>query len=233
MPFRGNDMDEYFYLKYILLIVVGFLSGGIMFSRIIPRLLRGTDVCETGKDGNPGAANAFTSCGPVIGMLCLIMDMLKGFIPVFIALKWLDRSSWFFALAMLAPVLGHAIAPLGGFRGGKCIAAVFGDMIALMFFTPVGLGLAVLYIIFSTVLKISPNRRRSIVTFMLFGTLSFVFEIYEGRFPTALGCALVSGVAIWKHMLPHKEAEQEECVKASGLQDESADEAADAHNYSA
>lgn len=225
-------MDEYFYIKYIILAVTGFFYGGIMFSRIIPRLLCGTDVCSTGRDGNPGAANAFVSCGPVIGMLCLIMDMLKGFLPVFVALKWLDRTSWFLALVMLAPVLGHAIAPLGGFHGGKCIATVFGEMIALLFFTPVGLGLAALYIIFSTVLKISPNRRRSIVTFMLFGVLAFVFEIYEGRYPVALGCALVSGVAVWKHILSHEASEDAERDKAPAAQEECAEETTDAHNFS-
>lgn len=73
-------------------------------------------------------------------------------------------------------------------------------MIALLDKTPIGLLLAAIYIIFSTILKITPNRRRSIVTFTLFGILSFGILLYQGKPPLALGTFAISDIAVFRHV---------------------------------
>ena len=113
------------------LIAGGFLLGGVMFSRALPKLLTGKDVCALRADKNPGAANVFAVCGVPMGLLCLALDMLKAYLPVSLAAQYLDTQSVWFALALAAPVLGHAVGVFNGFHGGKCIASAFGAMLAL------------------------------------------------------------------------------------------------------
>ena len=113
------------------LIAGGFLLGGVMFSRALPKLLTGKDVCALRADKNPGAANVFAVCGVPMGLLCLALDMLKAYLPVSLAARYLDTQSVWFALAIAAPVLGHAVGVFNGFHGGKCIASAFGAMLAL------------------------------------------------------------------------------------------------------
>ena len=57
------------------LIAGGFLLGGVMFSRTLPKLLTGKDVCALRADKNPGAANVFAVCGVPMGLLCLALDI--------------------------------------------------------------------------------------------------------------------------------------------------------------
>ena len=184
---------------WLLAIGGGFLAGSILFSRWIPRFFLGKDVTELSDDRNPGASNVFIHCGPLWGMLCLLLDVLKGFLPVYLAVRYLDTESLWFGLAMAAPVLGHGIAPFHHFHGGKCISTAFGCLLALLPVSPIVLVLAVLYILFSTVLKISPNRLRSIAAFGLFGLISLAVLAHEQQYSLAVGCTLISLTAIWKH----------------------------------
>ena len=186
-------------IYFFLFIAGGFLSGGIMFSQLIPQWIQGKDIQAVSDDHNPGATNVFVNCGVGLGLICLFLDLFKGFLPVFLGCLSLDRSNLMFGLVLAAPVLGHAIAPFHHFHGGKCIATAFGEMLALLPFNRIGIFLAVLYVIFSTVIKISPNRIRSIVTFGLFGLVSAFWLTFKGQYSIALGCVLISLTAIVKH----------------------------------
>lgn len=187
-------------LIWSIFIVGGFLLGGIMFSQILPKAIAKKDIAAISSDHNPGASNVFLNCGVSLGLLCLFLDMLKGFLPVYMAARQLDTQQLLFAAVLVAPVLGHALAPFNDFHGGKCIATVFGEMIALWSQTKVGLILAGLYIFFSTIVKINPNRRRSLVTFLLFGALSFGLLARSGQYPLAIGCGLISLITVTRHM---------------------------------
>ncbi len=186
---------------WIAEIAGGLALGSVLFCRLVPRAVRGVDVCALSDDGNPGAANVFTHCGWKLGMVCLLLDMAKGFAPVFFALHFSDAASPLFAAVILAPVAGHAFSPMNRFRGGKCIATTFGVLIALLWITPTGWILAALYILFSTVLKIRPNRRRSVVAFALFAVSAGTIELLCGRWSIAAGDVLMSAVAVLKHTL--------------------------------
>ena len=184
---------------WTVFLVGGFLSGSIMFSRLIPQHFLHRDITALSADQNPGATNVFVNCGPVWGLICLSLDMLKGFVPVALACKVLNVDNMWFAAVMAAPVLGHAIAPLNHFKGGKCIATAFGTLLALFPVTHIVLVLAAIYIVFSTVLKINPNRIRSIAAFGLFGAISLIVLLHSRCYSIAVGCLLISGIAIWRH----------------------------------
>ncbi len=187
------------WVPWAVLAAGGYLLGSVHFCRLIPRLFRKIDVTETSRDGNPGAANVFMACGWKMGLFCLFCDMAKGFLPVFAALKRLPWTRWPIVLVMLAPALGHAFSVFWRFRGGKCIAVIFGEMIALLWHTPVGLILAGLYIFFSVAVKIDPHRRRSIVTFALFLPAALLLEILLHQAAVGVGCACLAALAIGKH----------------------------------
>lgn len=193
-------------------IIGGYLLGGVMFSRILPRLIYGKDVTKVSDDHNPGAANVFVHCGVAAGILCLMLDLLKGAVPVYAALRTLDFRSLLFAAVMSAPVFGHATSPFSRAKGGKCIATSFGVLIGILPVTPAVFVLAAAYIVFSTVIKINPNRRRSIAAFLVFGSVSSVLLCRRGMFSVALGCAVISAVAIVRHMkkfsMPEVESEK-------------------------
>ena len=131
---------------------MGYFSGSMLFCSLIPKHLKGIDIVAVSPDGNPGAANVFIHCGWELGLVCLFFDMLKGFIPVFAAVKLLDASDWQFVFVMIAPVLGHAFSIFNGLRGGKCISTLFGETIALLPVSPVAPVLAGIYIFFSTLI---------------------------------------------------------------------------------
>lgn len=195
---------------WCVLIFGGFLCGSIMFSKLLPLLIAGKDVTAESDDRNPGAANAFSTCGVAVGMLCLLLDMLKGFLPVLVGRLLLNTDDLLFALVIAAPVLGHAIAPLNRFRGGKCIATSFGVTIALMPQCLAAPILALLYILFSTLIRVKSHRRRSIVVFGLFALLSCTLLLSIGQTSYAIACAFIALTAIYKHhRAPQEQPAQE------------------------
>lgn len=193
---------EYGYLFYI---VFGFLSGSILFGRIIPYLFKNIDVTKESDDGNPGVFNAFACGGPVCGILALVMDLLKGALPVVLCVSYIGTDSWLFALVLAAPVLGHAHSAFNRGKGGKGIAVSFGVLIGLL---PVWQPLALLivwYLLFLMIIPGKSNTRKSIYAFLAFG-ISAVFVVKYKMI--RYGCMLISGVVIHKHYLSAIACEQ-------------------------
>lgn len=200
--------------RYLLSALFGFCLGGVLFSYHLPKLLKGVDIRKVSTDHNPGTSNAFKYAGVPVGILSLLCDLAKGFIPVFLAMQALDPSRLWFALIICAPALGHAIAPLYHHQGGKAIAATFGALLGLLPTSFLVFLLAVLYLFFSLILVIRPHERRTVVTFVLFAGLSFLSAVCTGRWSFALGCALLSAVVILKNYrdakIPLPQTKQEE-----------------------
>lgn len=194
---------------WAMCILGGFSLGAIMFCQVIPKTFLGIDICAVSSDHNPGATNVFLNCGPRWGVLCLMLDLLKGFVPVWYASHHLPVEHPLFALVIAAPVLGHAMAPFLQFHGGKCIATAFGDLLALFPVCRIVLLLAGLYILFSAILPIHPNRIRSIVTFVLFGSISMVLLFMYHRSAIGMGCGLISLIVTLKHTKYFADTEEE------------------------
>lgn len=147
--------------------LLGYLSGSILFARIAVRLFGREDVIENSSDGNPGASNAFAA-GFSCGMLTLIGDIAKGFLPVFLylwAIPGAITDARNLAVVLAAPVIGHAFPIYHQFKGGKGIAVSFGCLLGLTpLWQPVVI-LAACFITFSLVLQITPHFYRTAVTY--------------------------------------------------------------------
>lgn len=109
----------------LLWIVLAFFCGALPLSVWLGRLALGVDITQYG-DGNPGAANVWRAGGGRWGMLAVLLDFLKGAIPVGVANYAAGLDGWLLAAVAIAPILGHAISPFMGFHGGKALAVTFG-----------------------------------------------------------------------------------------------------------
>lgn len=109
----------------ILVILLQFLSGSIMYSYIIAKMLN-INLSKI-RDGNPGASNLWRAKGWKYGVLALLLDYLKGALPlaIFISLGIVENK-YIIAISVLAGVLGHAFSPMLRFKGGKAVAVSFG-----------------------------------------------------------------------------------------------------------
>jgi glycerol-3-phosphate acyltransferase PlsY len=117
-----------------------FAAGALPFSAWLARALAGADLREVG-DGNPGAANAWKAGGWRVGLAALLLDFLKGALPVASA-RYAGLPAWPLAAIALAPIFGHAFSPFLGWRGGKGLAVTFGVWTGLTLAqAPLALGL--------------------------------------------------------------------------------------------
>lgn len=191
-------------MKYVLYTIMGYLSGSVLYASLVPRHFHHVDIRKISDDGNPGTANVFKYVGFGAGCLVICMELLKAFVPVFIAAHRVDVSRLPFAFIMAAPVLGHAFPFLGlpTQKGGKAIAASFGVVLALFPELYPFAALAFFYILFSTVIVVKPHLFRSILTFFLFSlTVFFRVPFVSVR----LGCFLISVITIYKHVICYQQ----------------------------
>lgn len=199
---RCEDM-EYGYYFYVIL---GWISGSILFGRLVPMFLKGVDVEEASGDGNPGTFNAFACGGALCGVLVLICDLAKGALPVMLCSRRLGTEAWPFALVMAAPVFGHAHSVFQKGHGGKAIAVSFGVLIGLL---PIWKPLVFLifwYLLFVAVIPVKSNTRKSIYAFLGFSATSFCFLRHK---VILAGGLLLSGIVIHKHCLKANAAYRE------------------------
>ncbi len=123
-----------------------------MFSYWLGKL-KGIDIRKVG-DGNPGVANAWKSGGWKIGIPAMLLDGLKGFIPVFIGYRVLNINDYRLVPIAIAPIFGHAFSAFMNLRGGKALMTTFGIWIALTFWeVPTILGLMLLFFKFGLKIK--------------------------------------------------------------------------------
>ncbi len=121
---------------FIIIIPGAYLLGSIPTSVWLGRAIKGVDLREHGS-GNAGATNAFRVLGKPIGSVVLLLDMLKGFLAVNLALLQHeiapDTEAWMIlkiGLGLLA-VVGHIFPVFAGFRGGKGVATITGVALAI------------------------------------------------------------------------------------------------------
>ena len=112
----------------IVIVVFAYLLGSVPTGYILGSRA-GIDVRKAGS-GNVGATNVARVVGKPQGIVTLIADVMKGFVPVFVA-GHLNLGSMAMALAGTAAFLGHLYPVFLGFRGGKGVATALGVFLGL------------------------------------------------------------------------------------------------------
>ena len=105
-----------------------FLCGSVPFGLLLVKVAGKGDVREHGS-GNIGATNVSRVGGKALGLLTLLLDIAKGFLPVFVA-KQLGWGETALSLLALSAVLGHVFTPWLKFQGGKGVATALGGALA-------------------------------------------------------------------------------------------------------
>jgi acyl phosphate:glycerol-3-phosphate acyltransferase len=113
---------------HILFILVAYLIGSIPVGVLLARL-KGRDPRKAGS-GNIGATNVLRTAGKVLGIMTLLGDILKGFIPTIAALQW-GEPKLIIAFVGFAVFFGHLFPLFLGFRGGKGVSTALGVYLAL------------------------------------------------------------------------------------------------------
>ncbi len=135
----------------ILYIICAYLIGSISSAIITCKLMSLPDP-RSGGSNNPGATNVLRIGGKKAAAITLIGDMLKGYIPVQLAVLFsLNEST--IALIAVAAFLGHLFPVFFGFKGGKGVATMLG--ICFGFSPWVGLATAATWLFIAKVIRIS------------------------------------------------------------------------------
>ncbi|HHV32421.1 glycerol-3-phosphate acyltransferase [Caproiciproducens sp. LBM24188] len=183
-------------LQTLVMTVIGFFCGSLMNSYYIPKLVKNVDVTKfVGSDGNPGSANAIQAAGAKIGFLCMALDVLKAFLPVFFSIHYVGISDLSLVPVMAAPVFGHAFSPFLKWNGGKAISTAFGSLLAAFPLSQFVLVLALILAFYKFVVVVSPDSTGVIVGFC---TAVIAAVLFEPLFCIKLAVILISAVVIFK-----------------------------------
>ncbi len=176
----------------ILSIVIAYLLGGIPFGYLLVKLTRGADVRAAGS-GNIGATNVLRTAGKAEGIATLLLDIGKGFLAVWIAVKLTDNSPLWTALAALAVMAGHAFPVFLQFKGGKAVASFIG---AFLYLTPLAM-LAALLLFVGTVAR---TKHISAGSILAAGTFPFaVWMILHPPWEITLAAFIAGAFIVYRH----------------------------------
>ena len=178
-----------------------FLCGSIPFGLVLVKLAGKGDVREHGS-GNIGATNVSRVGGKALGIVTLLLDILKGFLPVFLA-KRAGMPASVLALLALAAVLGHVFTPWLRFQGGKGVATALGVIVAAdprLAALPLGMFLLALWLTrhvsLGSILAAAMVPVQGLLTLWAFAPLGASLR-KDG--PDLLPWAALAVLVIWKH----------------------------------
>jgi glycerol-3-phosphate acyltransferase PlsY len=175
-------------LTHFLFPVLGYLFGSLPFSIWITRYVKHVDVRDSGS-GHATTTNTIRQAGFGWGALVLVLDIAKGFIPVYFALKQ-NVPPYIIVLTATLAVVGHCWPVFAQFRGGMGLATAGGTFLAVNPLTfLISLGLLILL-----VLVIRHSARASVFTGILIAPAVWLFNIRDISFWVALGAGIVIAV---------------------------------------
>jgi len=173
----------------VILIAAAYLAGSLPFGYWLVRIFRHADIRTLGSK-NTGATNVWRNFGWRFGVATLLLDVLKGALPVLAALHW--SGSLTASIAGIVAMLGHGYPVLLGFGGGKGVATGAGAALALF---PAGVGIAVLAfaIVFFTTRYVSLASLASGAAFLVAAI------VLGSEWPVIAFAALAFGFVTYRH----------------------------------
>lgn len=196
-------------LVEILYIVVAYLIGSISTAIVVCKLMGLPDPRSEGS-GNPGATNVLRVGGKKAAAITLFGDMLKGFIPVFVASFFVKDASAnsiitisaiAFALIGFAAFIGHLFPVFFGFKGGKGVATMLGVLFGIHWLA--GLATALTWLLMAKVFKIS-SLSALVATLLAPLYIYLVLGLYlkqtnEQFIPLIISVAAITVILFWRH----------------------------------
>jgi glycerol-3-phosphate acyltransferase PlsY len=157
----------------LILAPISYLLGSLPFGLWVG-LSRGVDPRKAGS-GNIGATNVGRLLGKRYFTLVMLLDMLKGLLPMLIAGfllrgKQLDKTAYvLWLLVGFAAIIGHMFSIFLGFKGGKGVATSTGVMLGVFpYYSLAGLIVVPLFVIvFKTTRYVSAASIAAAISFPL------------------------------------------------------------------
>ncbi len=122
---------DFFVLQALAAVVASYLIGSLSFAVIVSRMMGLQDPRTYGSQ-NPGATNVLRSGSKAAAVLTLLLDAVKGWLPVFLVQRLpgigLDAV---IAACALAAFAGHVWPVFFRFKGGKGVATAAGVLFGL------------------------------------------------------------------------------------------------------
>jgi len=110
-----------------LLIFISYLFGSIPFGLLLTKFFIKQDIRKFGS-GNIGATNVLRTGNKILAFSTLVLDILKGYIPVAISQNYFPDL---IQISSLMVFLGHVFPVWLKFKGGKGVATYLGILFAL------------------------------------------------------------------------------------------------------
>jgi len=155
-------------LVILFMTLVSFLTGAVPFAFLIARRFYNIDIRQHGS-GNIGATNVLRNLGVLPFFGTLILDVLKGYLPVAAGMMIFDGLYTWPCLFALAAIMGHTFTPFLNYKGGKGVATAAGAFVAL---APAAFLAALI------VFSISIAVTRYVAVGSILGTLALVVGVY-------------------------------------------------------
>jgi glycerol-3-phosphate acyltransferase PlsY len=174
----------------VLFGLASYLVGSIPTGYLLIRAADRKDIRQFGS-GNTGATNVLRVKGLKFAIPVMIVDVLKGFLPAFLALR-LFHDPFLAALSGFLAVLGHCFPFSIGFRGGKGMATSIGAFAAVAF-PPLLASLAVF------VLTIAASRFVSLGSILAALSYPLFVLLFHGPKAVFLWSLAISGLVLFKH----------------------------------
>jgi glycerol-3-phosphate acyltransferase PlsY len=183
----------------LAVVVASYLTGSLSFAVIVSRLMGLNDPRSYGSK-NPGATNVLRSGSKKAAILTLLLDAVKGWLPVAMVLAWGPAHGLgvsVAALAGLAAFLGHLYPVFFGFVGGKGVATAVGVLVgvngALAFATVLTFGIVVYF-----------SRYVSLASMVaaVFAPVFYLFGdgvAWDASAGEVFGLAVMALLLVWRH----------------------------------
>lgn len=181
-------MDNF--LNIILFAGAAYLIGSVSTAIITCKIMGIEDPRKTGSH-NPGATNVLRHGGKKAAIITLFGDMLKGLIPVFIAVQS-QLEPLGIALVGLSALLGHVFPVYYGFKGGKGVATYYGVIFGINWL--VGSIAGFIWIIVAALLKIS-----SLSALISILATPFILWHFTQSSELTAAVTLMSIIVFWRH----------------------------------
>jgi glycerol-3-phosphate acyltransferase PlsY len=174
----------------VILIIIAYLMGSISSAVLVCHVFDLPDPRTSGS-GNPGATNVLRHGNKKAAIITLLLDILKGVIPVILTKIFLPLP-WVISAAALAAFLRHLYPIFFQFKGGKGVATAFGVFTAV--YWPVGI------LLLLTWLSMAFVFRYSSLSALTAALLAPIFMLVLTKQPLFVLLALImSTLLIWRH----------------------------------
>ena len=192
-------MDALVKFYPLLATIAGYLIGSLSFAVIVSRAM-GLNDPRTYGSKNPGATNVLRSGSKAAVIVTLLLDALKGWLPVFLVYKFgkpYGLEDGTAAMVGLAAFLGHLYPVFFRFVGGKGVATALGVIVATSWILGVATGATWLIIAFFF-------RYSSLASLAaaVFAPVYYIFgdgvAWYMDKY-VLVSIVVMSGFLIWRH----------------------------------